>query len=103
MDALVRQFPLEKATTALDVLSEEGVSSFAKLCSSKDLHFPISKGIADSLVDFLTGLHTKSSSNTLLVDDFFVSLYAESSIDNQSTRLEVDSKGLTLGFPLTSS
>ena len=73
MDVLVRFFPLEEATTALDVLSE-GVSSV--------LQFLFSIRAADSLVDFLAGLHVTSSSNTFLVDDFFVDLYAESSSDN---------------------
>lgn len=82
MDALVRFFPLEEATTVFDVLSEEGASSFAEVCSFKDLKFPISTGGADSLVDFLAGLHATSSSSIFLVDDFFVGLYAESSSDN---------------------
>lgn len=91
MDTLVRFFPLEEAATALDVLSEERVSSFAKLWSSKDLLFPFST--ADPFVDFLAGLHANSSSNTFLVEDFFVGLYAKSSSNNQSTGIEVDRKG----------
>ena len=83
MEALVRFFPLE-ATAALDLRSE-GVSSFAKVYSSKDLHLSFSIGAAYSFTffdNFLVGLHASSSSNTLMVEDFFVGLYAESSSDN---------------------
>lgn len=81
---LARFIPLG-ATTALDVLSEEGMSSFAKLCSSKNLHFPFSIGAADPLVDFLAGLHATSSSKTFLVKDFFVGLYESSSGNSERT------------------
>ena len=79
-----------EATTALDVLSEERVSSFAKPCSSKDLHFPFPT--ADPLVDFLAGLHANSSSDTFMVEGFFLGLYAELSSDNQSTEMKIDRK-----------